>query len=135
MFRQSSDIRDALDAALLEDSNHQPFIVHARPRRLNQRMLVQQGVMLCKAGHSESFASALTNMLLRVAPKVPCFLYPAIRRIVIDVRRRPLLIEELRRMNATAASLFPGIDGFARSLRFDLEGLRHEGMTDDLFAD
>ena len=39
-------------------------------------------------------------------------------RFVIPLTERPRAIERLRMMNITRASLFPGLDGFAQSLRY-----------------
>ena len=41
----------------------------------------------------------------------------AVRRVVLPASDRGLALEELRLMNITRASLFPGLDGFAQSFR------------------
>jgi hypothetical protein len=42
------------------------------------------------------------------------------RKFVIPARLRYEGVERLRRMNITTSSLFPGLDGFCRSLRFQV---------------
>jgi hypothetical protein len=44
-----------------------------------------------------------------------------VSRVVLRREQRISFLEELRRMNVHSASLFPGLDGFARSLAEDLE--------------
>jgi hypothetical protein len=41
-----------------------------------------------------------------------------VRKLVIPVSERGRAHEELRQMNITRESLFPGLDGFAQSLRY-----------------
>ena len=55
---------------------------------------------------------------------------PAMIKIVLPRRIHREAIDDLRKMNITAATLFPGLDGFARSLRHTLrifEGVQGGG--------
>jgi len=49
---------------------------------------------------------------------------PAVLKITIPWKLKYEIMCDLRRMNITAASLYPGIDGFARSLNFLASGYR-----------
>jgi hypothetical protein len=93
-------------------------IVPATPWRNNERMQIQQGKLLCALNHSPSFPTTLLRMLI-----VPAL--ASEKQVVSKVRikrdRRIEFLEELRRMNIHEASLFPGLDGFARSLGVNLE--------------
>jgi len=39
-----------------------------------------------------------------------------VKRLIIPYAAKPAILAELRRMNITAAALFPGIDGLGRSI-------------------
>ena len=85
------------------------FVTQANPYVLNHRLSIQQGVFLCPGDVTETWVDNLSalgwsanldasrNWVLRMDPVV--------------------VFEELARMNVTARSLFPGIDGYAKSLR------------------
>jgi hypothetical protein len=50
-----------------------------------------------------------------------------VSRVVLKKHHRIHFLEELRRMNIHSASLFPGLDGFARSLAVNLDiSLAHQ---------
>jgi hypothetical protein len=92
-------------------------IVSATPMQLNERMLVQQGHLLCNLRHDVQFSPILLGMLIhpRVADR------QVVSKVIVRKVQRLRLLEELRRMNIHSASLFPGLDGFARSLATDLD--------------
>ena len=46
-------------------------------------------------------------------------------RITLDKKRRREMLKELHHMNITRTSLFPGLDGYARSLGVYLPGLEN----------
>jgi hypothetical protein len=46
---------------------------------------------------------------------------PPVRKLIVRPKQRILFLKELRRMNITAASLFPDVVGFTRSLVEELE--------------
>jgi len=84
---------------------------------VNERMVAQQGLHLCSPQCSPPFDIALLTMVFRdenpdTSP---------IRKLIIRPQNRIPFLKELRRMNITAASLFPGLEGFGRSLAAELE--------------
>ncbi|HBA83108.1 MAG TPA: hypothetical protein DCZ95_03345 [Verrucomicrobia bacterium] len=101
-------------------------VVCGKPQYLNQRLIAQQGIFLCPLNLKLSFMdnlcagldmtskaiSTIDNMeeLKAAVPKVEVI------RITIPRSEHISLISHLRKMNITDASLFPGLDGFARSL-------------------
>ncbi len=93
-----------------------PVIVQADPIRLNDRMTTQQGHHLCNLNLYESFGIRLCRMVFDTPAEEP-----PVRKVVIRADMRTPLLSELRKMNIHSASLFPGLDGFARSLGMDLE--------------
>ena len=92
-------------------------IVSAKPMQLNERMLVQQGHLLYNLRHDVQFSPILLGMLIHpsVADR------QVVSKVIVKKEKRLRLLEELRRMNIHSASLFPGLDGFARSLATDLD--------------
>jgi len=109
--------------------------IAVRPWRLNQRLIIQQGWFLCPLGSDISFEHCLCRTLGledgHLPTKTPVFtkesLIEMLQRTTDPLRlvkfilppaERIPAIADLRRMNITAATLFPGLDGFARSLKF-----------------
>lgn len=91
------------------------FVYTVNPRVLNTRLTIQQGVFTAVGDVSKSFAENLVlfrdvrNNLVRVV--IP-------RRVGRDILR------VLYRMGISRASLYPGVDGFAWSLRTKWHTLR-----------
>jgi len=92
-------------------------IVRIDPLMSNERMAAQQGVLLCKLLHEASFGQNLMRMM--ICPETPD--QPVIRKLELRAGSRKEFLKNLRAMNIHRGSLFPGLDGFARSLRLDLE--------------
>ncbi len=93
------------------------------PYRLNERLIIQQGVFLCPGDITRPFEE---NLL-------------AIPGIVDSGNSLKILLprmvlseafQSLHRMNIGYATLFPGIDGFARSLRNRFDFLRTKQFYD-----
>ena len=98
-------------------------LVSVSPLRLSERMLAQQGQLLCSVRHEFSFSAGLLAMLL----SPPIVDQQVVSKVLVKKDRRIEFLEELRRMNIHSASLFPGLDGFARSLSVNLEiALSHQ---------
>jgi hypothetical protein len=94
-----------------------PVIVKIDPLRQSRRMAAQQGLLLCKLIHQATFSQILTSMMMHPTLQ-EC---PVVRKLVIDDDLRIECSKRLREMNIHSASLFPGIDGFSKSLKLDLE--------------
>jgi hypothetical protein len=86
------------------------MIAPLEPYRLNQRMTIQQGIFLAPGNVTESFEDNLMAYdgkdLKRMFIKV-----------VIPNKWRYEILSDLKDMNINSATLFPGLDGFARSLK------------------
>jgi hypothetical protein len=109
------------------------------PFRQNERLAAQQGVFLAPFDLSASFIANLLEPLgissaeRTAADEKPVECggsatfhdhygrRPEVIRITLDPSARRAALRDLKLMNITAASLFPGLDGFARSLRARLE--------------
>jgi hypothetical protein len=100
------------------------IIIKIDPARSSERMAAQQGIFLCKLLHEASFAQTLMTMMIH--PETPN--QPVVRKLELQATCRKEFLRNLRAMNIHRASLFPGIDGFARSLALDLE-MKDSGET------
>lgn len=98
--------------------NNPHVIISASPARNNERMQIQQGEMLCALQHRPSFPEILLGMLVRPEPVRH---RQVVSKVSVKRESRFKFLEELRRMNIHEASLFPGLDGFTRSLGVNLE--------------
>lgn len=94
-----------------------PVVIPIEPSKLNERMIAQQGVLLCKLFHEQTFSQILMGMMIRT--DVPQS--TVIRKLMVDKRMRVDAIKRLRDLRIDGATLFRGIDGIGRSLKTDLE--------------
>jgi hypothetical protein len=87
------------------------------PHHVSGRMAAQQGLLLCSPQHYPPFDIALLTMILqdKDADSAP------VRKLIVTPQEQMTFLKELRRMNITAASLFPGLGGFAHSLAAELK--------------
>jgi hypothetical protein len=99
-----------------------PLVVSDRPPKMNQRLSVQQGVFLRANPPNWSFEDALRYVLAHRKHGQP----RALHKLRIAPEGRLHLLRELHRMNISAESLYPGLDGFARSLTVRAEILAKE---------
>lgn len=78
-------------------------------KRQIPRLAVQQGIFLMPTALRKTFKENLSSH------KITGY-EPIIQKIIIPHKLKPHFLMHLKTMNITAESLFPGIDGFARSL-------------------
>jgi hypothetical protein len=116
----SSDLqlRNKLLNEIIFDDTNPNVTVPFSPTRMNERVAAQQGVFLCNLNLNEGFADGLREMISE-APDIGD--NTVLHRIVVSAECRRPFLRELSRMNISRASLFPGLDGFARSLGIMLE--------------
>jgi len=103
--------KDSSFDQLYQNKLDKKFVLHDNPLRLNQRLSIQQGIFLCPATVGSSFLSNLKAMNEWNSKN-------NVRKIVLDLEPKKLIefARILRRMNISSAALFPGLDGFSRSL-------------------
>jgi len=105
-----------LNGVLLRERNP-ALVVLVDPLRLNERAVAQQGAFLLNLSPTGGLDLSLLKMLQDPNPPDRAPLYRL--RVAKEVRLD--FLKNLNRMNINSASLFPGLEGFARSLRLDLE--------------
>jgi hypothetical protein len=88
------------------------LVVPVEPFRLNERMTTQQGLFTCAGDANTSFLDNLRAL----GPELPKKLV----KIEISTAVRAEALEELNQVNINRATLFPGIDGLAQSLKYRL---------------
>lgn len=103
-----------------------PLVRPWQPSKMNQRLTIQQGCFLYSDPRSKSFPRSFEESLRYVLAKTPDKQSRALHKLEIDPKGRLELLSELDRMNINSTSLFPGLDGFARSLRTKAEILAYE---------
>src|SRR4051794_3793588 len=89
----------------------QSVIAPIEPFTTDERLTIQQGLFLCSTTLYWPLEMTLKHMI-ETEPSGR----PEIRRLVIRSEARLDLLRELHRMNISQATLFPGLEGFARSL-------------------
>jgi hypothetical protein len=82
-----------------------------RPEKFNQRLAIQQGLFLCPGSAANSF---MENLLSLGSQEEHC---RRVVKITLNIKMRANAIQDLNYMNINRATLFPGLDGFAQSLR------------------
>jgi hypothetical protein len=93
-----------------------PCICPVSPFQLNERLTIQKGVFTCAGDVTRSFEENLHALEgYKQKENLVRFLLP---RQTLDK-----ILDELFYMNITRATLFPGLDGFAQSLRTNLASL------------
>ena len=127
-------MNELIDAYHLE-KRHDLLVVKCEPERLSERQSVQQGLFLFPCDISRRFEENFYQRKIDRRRKMRA------NRIVEYNRKRSLIntgleqdlikvflpasmhaeaLSDLKSMNVTASTLFPGLDGFARSLGEDL---------------
>jgi hypothetical protein len=90
-------------------SNESLMVAAFQPDRLSERMLAQRGIFLWPGRVDATFMENLAAMENAA---------DGLRQFVIPTTERGRALEQLRKMNITRSSLFPGFEGFARSFRY-----------------
>jgi len=109
----------------------EPFVISVAPERMNERLSIQQGLFLAPCDISAPFEQNLAatfslypEALRRreTAPWEGSALpqQTALLRIRLPRHLHTKALRDLHAMNVTSASLFPGLDGFARSLYHEI---------------
>jgi len=95
----------------------EPLIVKIDPPQGNERMSAQQGFFLWKLYETTPFFDQILISMMRD----PIQERPVIRKLQVGEDLRIEFLERLRSMNIHRGSLFPGLDGFCKFLKTDLE--------------
>ena len=124
LFKKEPEIRKFLKEFIEEEKeevfekafrglNPKRFACPQNPFRLNERLTIQKGVFMCPGNVTFPFEENL------------CFLSGwkekwNIKKIIIPEQLRRKSLDKLSDMNISRATLFPGLDGFAQSLKVSM---------------
>lgn len=103
-----------------------PYVYPVNPFRLNKRLSVQQGLFLMPGDITKSFVKNLTATFGGFE-ETKKYLWRV--KIVPRTEDRNEILERLRDMNMSNEVLFPGLDGFAKSVGEGLAYPRKLGNT------
>lgn len=109
-----------------------PLAVSLEPSRMNLRLAAQQGLFVVPLAIHEPFLTNLAGSFGRdasaLAPRLelrfPDDGWPAdvpIIKMILPPSIHEHALRDLRRMNVTTVTMFPGLDGLARSLSYYLQ--------------
>jgi hypothetical protein len=106
-----SELRNDSSFEPMYMSRREKFVYPENPFHLNERLIIQQGVFLCPGDISVSFLENLTALNGYDRPE-------NVMKLCFDLNKDAVreFSEQLMRMNVNSAVLFPGLDGFARSV-------------------
>jgi hypothetical protein len=124
----SAGFRKALDDLIGQDTDVR-FVAPVQPFLMHERLASQQGMFLCPASLKLPFDILISqpkNFSLLVIPEEPKVKDSFARKLMFPLNERANMLRELSRMNINSASLFPGLDGYARSIRESYESLEGE---------
>lgn len=95
--------------------NKYQFVCSENPKRLHERLNIQHGVFLCPGNVGKPFMSNLSDLYDKnsegAVHKFVCKLKPTELRNALESLRARLITRQI---------LFPGLDGFAQSMKYQL---------------
>jgi hypothetical protein len=124
------------------------LVLPVEPERMNERLSIQQGLFLLPCDISSSFEE---NLAATFGSSPEVFQRPEemaisaanlggfdkrnyyIFKIIIPYKSIRTALEDLQKMNVTSATLFPGLDGFARSLYSHLRAISTAEPDEEYF--
>lgn len=92
------------------------LVTPLRPFRMNERMTIQQGLFLCANHPLLTFHRCLAAVLVH-GNKRHLATDQWLHKFVVAPEARLDVLRTLNRINISSATLFPGLDGFCKSLR------------------
>lgn len=110
--REKDKWRDNRTFEPLYMKNRHTFVSWENPVQMHRRLHLQQGVFLCLGNIKKSFEDNLFNPYKQPTKDI--------RKVIFRPKDLRAAFQEYYRMNLTRESLFPGLDGFARSMRYQL---------------
>lgn len=121
IFKKTSNISDDITfSKLVLNKRQRPFVQMVLPFYFFDRMIQQSGCFLCQGDVNEDFETNLQknyNILQNIVDCKPYY------KIKVKQGWKDEIVRDLERMNITYQSLFPGIEGFTKSLKdkFDIK--------------
>lgn len=99
-----------------EQKDEKSFFIAYEPDMKNERVVAQQGAFLISSTNYQTYDQIFEHYEIKSKVGFKIIIAPAFRYEGL---------KKLRTMNISSASLFPGLEGFCKSLRFQLlDGIR-----------
>ncbi|AKJ31539.1 FRG domain-containing protein [Caldimonas brevitalea] len=92
--------------------NQHPLLWFGEPSRMDRRLVAQSGLFVVPGQLQQPLAEILDHYASDA---------PLLKKIVLPAALRDQAMHALYRMNVTHATLFPDLDGLARSIAYELE--------------
>lgn len=140
-----TELRDQINEAIEYRKGLRPVVLPFFPNRLHERLAQQQGLFLTAGRVDRFFETQLLEVLgidpeeltnpkeirskVATKPDLDELQNLGVVKIEIGVKQHRKGRAELRRMNLTAQSMYPGSEGYARALHWEL-GLLQAGEPD-----
>jgi hypothetical protein len=103
--------------------------IAVQPYRMNERLTIQKGLFLCGNHALFPFHNCLTGLLLDAGKRgLPSVGW--VHKIVVAAEARAGVLRSLSKINISAATLFPGLDGFCQSIQVAIQLQEHEAWPD-----
>lgn len=102
-------------------SNRYGLVWFGEPSTMDARLVAQSGLLVVPG----KLDAPLEQLLACYEADIPL-----LRKFVLPRRIRSEALHALYRMNVTAATLFPGLDGLARSIGYELETVWEQLIVD-----
>lgn len=121
-----SDPTDLSNEGLYYLMDHpRDFIYAVNPYYLNERLTIQQGVLLCSGDVNKTWGENLKGMMLEENCVESKDIKTVLRGFIIENKTSVIkdFLKRLYDMNITQATLFPDIGGFAESLKTKIAAL------------
>ncbi len=96
-----------------DSSDSERFVYQVTSDRINQRLSIQQGTFLCPSDIRLPFEE---NFEAIIESEGEQSIHSHIKLLIISPKARKSVLKKLDAMNISRASLFPGLEGFARSI-------------------
>lgn len=116
VFDQDPHIRRETFKELFGSSKVRPAVYAVNPYRRNKRLSIQQGIFLCPARIDIPFEDNLVDLLSDQSANGSFYKLS----INLNHTTRNEIFKHLFRMNVSRAALFPGLEGFSRSIEANL---------------
>lgn len=99
--------------------------IAVQPYRMNERLTIQQGLFLCANRALFPLQNCLAGLLLE-ASKQGRPSKQWLHKIFVAAEARAAVLRSLNKININSATLFPGLDGFCKSLQVTLQLQEHD---------
>ncbi len=109
-YRFSRELEEKEFIELFMSGKFGPFILPISPKSGQLRLNNQQGVFLCQTDFNKTFQKNLESSFKDSDMK------KNIKKIIIPSSLKPDILEELNFMNINYSSIFPGLEGYIKSL-------------------